>query len=214
MSKYKSKTRDFGWNEGVDDETAQKLIRGYMASTTYADAQMGKVIQALKEEGLYDSTIIVVWGDHGYHLTDHGLWRKNTSFNIALRSPLMIKTPSTKAGTVVENVVQNIDIYPTLMELTGAKVNDDITLHGKSLVPLLHNKSSDWEDITYTSAKGSYGVVTDRYRFTKMKDGKNHLYDLQEDPDEWNDLADNAKYGKMIKGFETKMSTVVWNKPE
>ncbi|MCP4270526.1 MAG: sulfatase [Gammaproteobacteria bacterium] len=214
MSQYKSKTRDFGWNEGVDDKTAQKLIRGYMASTSYADAQMGKVIKALKEEGLYDNTIIIVWGDHGYHLTDHGLWRKNTPFHISLRSPLMIKTPNTKGGTVVENVVQNIDIYPTLMELTGTKLNDNIKLHGNSLVPLLHNKTADWEDIAYTSAKGSYGVVTDRYRFTKSEEGQYQLYDLQEDPDEWNNLAKDANYEKMIKSFENKMGKVVWNKPQ
>jgi len=213
MAKYKSKTRDHGWNEGVDDKTAQKLIRGYMASTSYADAQMGKVIQALKEEGLYGNTIIIVWGDHGYHLTDHGLWRKNTPFHIALRSPLMIKTPNTRGGKVIGNIVQNIDLYPTLMELTGAKLSDGITLHGKSLVPLLHEKEVDWEDIAYTSAVGSHGVVTDRYRYTKTEDGKYHLYDLKEDPDEWNNLANDAQYAKMMKDFDEKMSKVVWNNP-
>ncbi|WNC69180.1 sulfatase [Thalassotalea nanhaiensis] len=213
MEKYKSKTRDHGWNEGVDDKTAQKLIRGYMASTTYADAQMGKVIQALKEEGLYENTVIVVWGDHGYHLTDHGLWRKNTPFLISLRSPLMIKTPSTRGGQVVENIVQNIDIYPTLMELTGSKIDKNIKLHGKSLVPLLHNEEVDWQNIAHTSAKGSHGVITDKYRFTQMKDGELHLYDLEQDPHEWNNLASDAKYASLIKDFLGKMSKVVWNKP-
>ena len=135
------------WNEGVDDETAQKLIRGYMASTTYADAQMGRVIQALKEEGLYDNTIIVVWGDHGYHLTDHGKWRKNTGFHVALRSPLIIKLPNSKTPKVVENIVQNIDIYPTLMELTRLNYQKKI-IDGNSLVPL--TKHVKWEDITFT----------------------------------------------------------------
>ncbi|PKI16666.1 sulfatase [Colwellia sp. 12G3] len=232
ISKYKSKTRNGLWNEGVDDKTAQKLIRGYMASTSYADAQMGKVIQALKDEGLYESTIIIVWGDHGYHLTDHGLWRKNTPYHVSLRSPLMIKTPNTIGGTVVENIVQNVDIYPTLMELTGAKLNDKIKLHGKSLVPLLSNKKSnkglnkelnneaaqdkvvEWENIAHTAAVGSHGVVTDKYRFTIMEDGTRHLYDLQADPDEWNNLASNAKYKTMINDFEQKMSKVVWNKPQ
>ena len=211
--KYKSKTRNGLWNEGVDDKTAQKLIRGYMASTSYADAQMGKVIQALKDEGLYDSTIIAVWGDHGYHLTDHGLWRKNTPFHISLRSPLMIKTPSTIGGQVVEDIVQNIDIYPTLMELAGIKVDKSIKLHGKSLVPLLHNKEVDWQNIAHTSAKGSHGIVTDRYRFTKMENGELHLYDLQADPHEWNNLADDDKYADLIKSYLIKMREVVWNKP-
>ena len=87
-----TKNQNEVWNEGVDDVTAQKLIRGYMACTSYVDAQMGRVIQALKDEGLYENTIIVAWGDHGYHLTDHGLWRKNTAYHVSMRSPLMIRS--------------------------------------------------------------------------------------------------------------------------
>ncbi len=213
MGKYKSKTRNGLWNEGIDDVTAQKLIRGYMASTSYVDAQMGKVIQALKDEGLYDSTIIIVWGDHGYHLTDHGLWRKNTPFHVSLRNPMMIKTPNTKGGTVISELVQNTDIYPTLLELAGIDTPEGINLHGKSLVPLLHGEDVEWENIAHTSAKGSHGVVTDKYRFTVLADGSRELYDLEQDPGEWNNLAKDYKYKAQIKNFENKMSQVVWNKP-
>lgn len=142
-----------GWNEGVNDVTARKLIRGYMASTTYADAQMGRVIQVLKDEGLYDNTIIVAWGDHGYHLTDHGLWRKNTAYHISMRSPLMIRVPGGLSDVTVDAVVDNSDIYPTLLELTGVPKPDDVYLHGSSLVPLLNNPDADWENITYTDRK-------------------------------------------------------------
>lgn len=216
MSKevYKGRYPEKGWNEGVSNETAQKLIRGYMASTSYADAQMGKVIQALKDEGLYDNTIIVMWGDHGYHLTDHGKWRKNTGYNISLRSPLIIKTPYSKEAKVVENVVQNIDIYPTLLDLLNIEVPDGIELHGTSLVPLLNNENIDWEEVAFTCAIGNYGLVTDRYRFTKLKDGGYHLFDLKKDPHEWNNLASLKKYQKLIKEFDAKLKTVVWNKPE
>jgi len=210
---YKGRYPELGWNEGVSDETAQKLIRGYMASTTYADAQMGKVIQALKDEGLYDNTIIVVWGDHGYHLTDHGKWRKNTGYNISLRSPLIIKTPHNNKPQVIENVVQNIDIYPTLLELLNIEQPKNITLHGTSLVPLLKNEKVDWDNIAYTCAVGNYGLVTDRYRFTKLAEGGYHLFDLKNDPHEWNNLANDKKHKKLIKEFATKLETVVWNKP-
>jgi len=217
--RYKSKTRNGKWNEGVDDVTAKRLIRGYMASASYADAQMGKVIQVLKQEGLYENTIIIVWGDHGYHLTDHGLWRKNTPFHVSLRNPMMIKTPNTKAGTVVSALVQNIDIYPTLLDLAGIEPPKGIKLHGKSLVPLLHQNTENvetvnWENIAHTSAKGSHGVVTDQYRFTILEDGTRELYNLEKDPDEWNNLADKPAYKTLIKGFESKMSKIVWNKPE
>ena len=213
MDKFKSKTRNGLWNKGVDDVTAQKLIRGYMASTTYADAQMGKVIQALKDEGLYENTVIMVWGDHGYHLTDHGLWRKNTPFHVSLRNPMMIKTPNTKGGTVISELVQNTDIYPTLLELAGIDTPKGIKLHGNSLVPLLHGEEVEWANIAHTSAKGSHGVVTDKYRFTVMVDGTRELYDLEQDPGEWNNLANDSKYQNLIQGFENKMSKVVWNKP-
>lgn len=211
---YKGRGTPFGWNEGVDDETAKKLIRGYMASISYADAQMGKVIQTLKDEGLYENTIIIVWGDHGYHLTDHGKWRKNTGYNISLRSPLIIKTPNNHKAQVVENIVQNIDIYPTLLDLLNLEQPKDVKLHGNSLVPLLENRNVDWDDIAYTCAVGNYGLVTDQYRFTKLAEGSFQLYDLKKDPHEWNNLAENKKYKELIKTFEAKLETIVWNKPK
>jgi uncharacterized sulfatase len=214
MGQYKSKTRNGKWNEGVDDNTAKKLIRGYMASTTYADAQMGKIITALKEEDLYDNTIIIVWGDHGYHLTEHGLWRKNTPFHISLRNPMMIKIPNGQGGKVVRDIVQNIDIYPTILELTGTRKPENIKLHGDSLVPLLMGDKANGENIAHTSAKGSHGVVTDKYRFTVFQDGSYELYDLEQDPDEWHNLANTPKHKDLIKAFKQKVSQVVWNELE
>lgn len=211
---YQGRGAKFGWNEGVDDATAKKLIRGYMASTTYADAQMGKIIQTLKDEGLYDNTIIIVWGDHGYHLTDHGKWRKNTGYNISLRNPFIIKMPNSNMAQVVDNVVQNLDIYPTLLELLNIKLPEHITLHGNSLAPLLKGKKTSWDNIVYTCAVGNYGLVTDKYRFTKLKDGGYHLFDLENDPHEWNNLADQKMYQNLIKEFESKLASVVWNKAE
>lgn len=210
---FKGRGTAFGWNEGVSDETAQKLIRGYMASTTYVDAQMGKVIQALKDEGLYDNTIIIVWGDHGYHLTDHGKWRKNTGYNISLRSPLMIKKAHDHEAQVIDQVVQNIDIYPTLLDLLNIEQPEDIILHGKSLAPLLNQEKVEWENVAYTCAVGNYGLVTDQYRFTKLENGGYLLYDLKKDPYEWNNLAANKTYKKLIQEFEMKLEKVVWNKP-
>lgn len=213
LSEYKSKTRNGLWNEGVDDKTAQQLIRGYMASTSYADAQMGNIIAALKQEGLYDDTVIIVWGDHGYHLTDHGLWRKNTPFHVSLRSPLMIKAADSSTSRVVDELVQNIDLYPTVLELTGSVPPKDVHLHGRSLVPLLTGQKVDWPNQAFTSAKGSHGVMTDKYRFTKMADGSKALFDLDDDPNEWNNLASELQYQKLIAEFEQDMEAVIWNKP-
>jgi uncharacterized sulfatase len=175
---------------------------------------MGKIITALKEEDLYDNTIIIVWGDHGYHLTEHGLWRKNTPFHISLRNPMMIKIPNGQGGKVVRDIVQNIDIYPTILELTGTRKPENIKLHGDSLVPLLMGDKANGENIAHTSAKGSHGVVTDKYRFTVFQDGSYELYDLEQDPDEWHNLANTPKHKDLIKAFKQKVSQVVWNELE
>lgn len=210
---YQGRGAAFGWNEGVDDKTAKKLIRGYMASVSYADAQMGKVIQVLKDEGLYDNTIIIVWGDHGYHLTDHGKWRKNTGYNVSLRNPFIIKTPNSKAPKVIDNVVQNIDIYPTVLELLGISQPKNITLHGRSLVPLLINDDVAWNNTVYTCAVGNYGLITQSYRFTKLNEGGYQLFDLKKDPHEWNNLANKKKYKSLINKFDHELGEVAWNKP-
>ena len=200
------------WNEGVDDKTAQQLIRGYMASTSYADAQMGKIIKVLKEEGLYDNTIIVVWGDHGYHLTDHGLWRKNTGYHISLRSPLIIRVPGGISGESVGAVVSNVDLYPTLLELAGVAKPKYVSLHGKSLVPLLQDPNATWDNIAYTCANQRYGLVTDQYRFTNSENGSS-LYDLKNDPHEWNNLGGNPEYAELVETYKKKLAAVTWNSP-
>jgi uncharacterized sulfatase len=206
------KNKNDVWNEGVDDATAQKLIRGYMACTSYVDAQMGRVIQALKEEGLYDNTIIVAWGDHGYHLTDHGLWRKNTAYHISMRSPLIIKAPGVVGGRVAHQVVGNVDFYPTLLELTGVEKPEEVEFHGKSLVPLLNASNADWDNITYTCAKERYGLITEQYRFTVSENGPS-LYDLGNDPHEWNNLGGHPEYAGLVEEFKAKLAKVAWNSP-
>jgi len=198
------------WNEGVNDSIAKRLIRGYMASTTYADAQMGRIITALKESGEYDNTIIIVWGDHGYHLTDHGLWRKNTEYHVAMRCPLIIKTPGVKGNQVRQQVVKNIDIYPTLLELCGVQKPENITLHGSSLVSIMKNNKASWLNETYTCANKRHGIITDKYRFTQVGDDY-ELYDLKNDPDEWNNLATKPEYKKTVDEFIVKLDKVKWN---
>ncbi|MDZ8119115.1 sulfatase [Pontiella agarivorans] len=196
------------WNEGVTDEQAQKLIRGYMASTTYVDAQVGKLLAELKVLGLEKDTIVVLWGDHGYHLTDHGLWRKNTPYHVSLRCPLIFRVPGTKSGQVVERVVENIDIYPTLLELAETSVPSCVQLDGKSLVPLLKNPVANIGGEAFTSAGNHYGLVTDQYRFTILKNNKGYkLFDLKKDPGEWNNLAEDPKYKELIEKYAAKVRT-------
>ncbi|WP_109829577.1 sulfatase [Reichenbachiella versicolor] len=200
------------WNEGLSDSEAKKLIRAYMATTTYADTQMGRIIDALKESGEYDNTIIIMWGDHGYHLSEHGLWQKNKDYLVSNRFPLIIKAPGIKGGKQSNRMVQNIDIYPTLMALTGVKKPEDVKFHGHDLTPLLKNPKAKWKyDANYT-CWGHRGVVTEQYRFTDFGKGVYELYDLTIDPEEWNNLANQPKYADLVKEFKYKSDQVVWNK--
>ncbi|RUA26863.1 MAG: sulfatase, partial [Bacteroidetes bacterium] len=118
----------------LDEDKQRELIHGYYAATSYVDAQIGKVIAELKKQGLDKNTIIVLWGDHGWHLGDHGLWCKHTNFEQATRSPLIIIDPSKKPGESY-TPMESLDLFPTLCELTG--IAPEPTSQGISLVPLL-----------------------------------------------------------------------------
>ena len=194
------------WNEGVTDEAARKLIRGYMASTTYTDAQIGRLLAELKALDLEKNTIVIVWGDNGYHLTDHGLWRKNSPYHVALRCPLIFRVPGMAPGQVVERVIETVDVYPTLLELTGIPVPEQVKLDGKSLVALLRDPRAAIGGEAFTAAPDVVGMVTDRYRFTaSRKGGEFELYDLKEDPHEWNNLADEPVQRERIAEYEAKV---------
>lgn len=194
------------WNEGVTDEEAQKLIRGYMASTTYTDAQIGRLIAELHAQGLEENTIVILWGDSGYHLTDHGLWRKNSPYHVALRCPLIVRVPGMAPGQVVERVVETVDVYPTLLELAGIPIPEKVKVDGKSLVPLLKDPNAAIGGEAFTAAPRVFGMVTDGYRFTMSRRGRKYeLYDLKNDPHEWNNLADDPAQQERIREFGAKV---------
>ena len=176
------------WNEGVSDEEARELIKGYLASVSYSDAQVGRLLDAFKKYGLEENTIVVLWGDHGYHLTDHGLWRKNTIYHVSNRIPFLIRAPGYATKGVVTGLVESIDIYATLLELTGVK-GGKLALDGRSLVPVLKNPAAEWNHPAFISGGPYHGIVTDRYRFAISDKYPAKLFDLKVDPEEWNNLA-------------------------
>nr|WP_161501531.1 sulfatase [Rhodopirellula sp. SM50] len=187
------------WNEGVSDEAARKLVRGYLASVSYADAQVGRILVALREMKLDDNTIVILWGDHGYHLTDHGLWRKNTIYHIASRNPFMMRVPGRSAG-VCEGVVEAIDIYPTLLELAGVSANSDIKIDGRSLAPLLSDPKAPWEHSAFIQGKGYQGIVTQQYRYCISSASQpEKLFDLKADPHEWKNLVADPEYKDVVE---------------
>lgn len=178
----------------VTDDYARKLRHGYYAAISYTDAQIGKVLSALKESGLDKNTIIILWGDHGWHLGDDRVWGKHTLFDWSLRSPLIMSVPGMQNGLVSNRIVSSIDIYPTIMELCGVKTPSN--LDGKSFSILLKDpKSSDWDNVAYSYFKKGISLRTQYYRLTKyyrtqMPDIE--LYDHRNDPCENENIA--AKY--------------------
>ncbi|MEM1083982.1 MAG: sulfatase [Verrucomicrobiota bacterium] len=200
------------WNEGVSDEEARKLKRAYLACTTYADAQMGRIIDALKKSGEYENTIIVLWGDHGYHLSEHGLWQKNKDYRVSMRCPLIIKAPGTKGGQVCRRVVQNTDIYPTLLSLAGVPKPPELSLHGNDLSPLLKAPSAEWKAVAHVACWGRHGIITEKFRFTRFRDGSCELYDLKADPDEWVNLANKPSHATQVEAFKQQLEEVTWNR--
>ena len=178
----------------LSDDYAKKLRHAYFACISYIDALVGSIIDELKALGLYDNTIIVVWGDHGWQLGDHLVWGKHTLFEDALRSTLIIKGPGQKPA-VTGSVVSTVDIYPTILELCN--IESFVTTDGKSLVPVIENPHSATGRIAFSYFRDGISLRTGRYRLTKYYRGDSieiELYDLETDPDESANIAHDNTY--------------------
>ena len=193
-------------NYGLDELKLRQFKRAYLASVSFVDAQVGKVLDALDRLGLADKTIVVFWGDHGWCLGEHGQWQKTLLFEESARVPLIIATPDRKQGGVSPRTVELLDIYPTLADLCGLEAPK--TVEGKSLRPLLANPKAKWTKPAITqqtrreggAAIMGYSVRTERWRYTEWDGGKAgvELYDHDADPHEWNNLASDPKSAKPI----------------
>jgi arylsulfatase A-like enzyme len=181
----------------VSEEEALRLRHAYFACVSYVDAQVGCVLDELDRLGLRDSTIVIVWGDHGWHLGDHGIWGKHTLHEVALRSPLLVRLPDMlMPGTPTDGLVESVDIYPTVAELCG--LNLPTGLDGKSFARLLADPAADGKSAAYGFwARGrAHSIRTPRYRLTLWtKHGQPaevaqiELYDHRSDPNETENIA-------------------------
>jgi len=159
----------------LNDSLATTMIHGYRACVTYVDAQIGRVLNALKETGLDKNTIVVLWGDHGWNLREHGLWCKHCNFNTSLHAPLITKVPWIKGGKKSDALVEFVDIYPTLCELAGITPPND-QLEGESYLSLLENPNSDWNNQIVSKFRNGLTIKTDRYSYTEWSDSDTNTY--------------------------------------
>lgn len=166
----------------------RNLVRSYLGCTSFVDAQIGRILAALEETGLADNTIVVVWGDHGWHLGEKGITGKNTLWDRSTRVPLVFAGPGVTAGQRCTRPAELLDIYPTLVELCGLPPRTD--LEGLSLVPQLRDATAPRERPAITSHnQGNHGIRSERWRYIHYADGSEELYDMQTDPREWTNLA-------------------------
>ena len=191
FNSYKAGAEQPSLANPVSDAYARKLTHAYYAALSYTDALVGQVLTELKNSGLDKNTIVVVWGDHGWHLGDYRVWGKHTIFEKAVRSTFMLKNPASPQGAIRNEIISAIDIYPTLMDL--CRVPAPASAEGKSFINLLNNsKTPDWENVAYSYYNRGITVRTDRYRLTQyFREQKPtiELYDHQTDPNENKNIA-------------------------
>jgi len=198
----------------LSDDYARKVKHAYYASISYVDAQIGKVLEELKRLGLEDNTIVVLWGDHGWHLGDQLTWGKHTLFDKALKSALIIKNPQTiEKGFRAEGIVESIDLYPTILDLCAIEAPEGI--EGRSLRPQLELSSAKGKEAAYGYFKKGITMRTERYRLTKYYREETptiEVYDLLKDPEETNNIAkDNTEIVEELMPLWEKGNTGLYN---
>lgn len=185
----------------------QKAIAGYYASVSYMDAQVGKILQTLKEEGLEDNTIVVFISDHGFHLGEHDFWMKVSLHEESVLVPMIIKAPGIKPGKT-DSMAELLDLYPTLVDLVGGKI--PATIQGKSLLPVLNDKRHQVRDLVFSVTQNgdSYLIRTERWAFIQYdEDAKSgmELFDMYQDPKQYTNLANLPEYREVVSDMQAKL---------
>ena len=201
---------------GITDDTARNLLRGYRACVSFMDAQVGRVLAELDRLGLRERTVVVFWGDHGYHLGENGVFTKMTNFELGTRVPLIVRVPGQKtAAQRTRALVELVDLYPTLAELCGLPRPPH--LEGASFAPLLSDPARPWKRAAFSQYLRpgpdqfiGRSMRTDRWRYTEWVNGRKQsagreLYDEEADPKENVNLAGEAKNQELISQLAAQL---------
>ncbi len=173
------------------------LVRAYLASTSFMDSQVGRVLDALEAAGQTENTIVVLWSDNAWHLGEKGITGKNTLWDRSTRVPLVFAGPGVAKGARCAQPAELMDIYPTLVELCGLPAREG--LEGHSLAPQLRDAAAPrpWPAIT-THNQGNHAVRSEHWRYIRYADGSEELYDYRSDTNEWKNLARDPQYAAVV----------------
>ncbi|MDA7917000.1 sulfatase [Akkermansiaceae bacterium] len=199
----------------LSDELTRELKHGYAACVSYADAQVGRVMEELERLGLRENTIVVLWGDHGYKLGDHGLWCKHTNLELDTRVPFIVSAPGFLKGKRSKSLVEMVDVFPTLAKLTGGKVPE--SCDGKSLEPVLKSPAEKFRSFALSRyPRGStigYSMRTERWRYTEWIKASSkeivyrELFDHAETQLAPRNLADDPERSELIAKLSKQLDS-------
>jgi len=182
----------------IENDEWKPLVQSYLACVSFVDEQLGKVLDALENSEYKDNTYIVLFSDHGFHLGEKERFAKRSLWKDGAGVPLIIAGPGISQGHICNKPVQLLDIYPTLLELTGLKA--DPKLEGNSLVPLLKDTEANWPYMARTSfGPGNYAIITENFRYIHYNDGSEELYDIINDPHEWQNIVEKPEFSDIVK---------------
>jgi iduronate 2-sulfatase len=192
----------------VSDDMAYDLIQGYNACVTYTDAQIGKVLVALKDLELEQSTIVILWGDHGWNLQEHGLWCKHCNYETSLHTPMILKVPGTKQVASTSQIVEYVDIYPTLCELAGLPL--PLHLEGASFKELLFDENAKSDGVAVCQWYKGVTTIKNDHFYTEWIDDEDKmftrmLYDHSVDPDENVNVSEDPDNADIIEEMSAEM---------
>ncbi len=198
----------------VDDGMAKHLIHGYYACVSYIDAQIGKLVDTLKQLDMYDDTYIMLVSDHGWSLSEHGLWAKHSNFEKALKIPFIIKGPGVEKGSITENYMELIDLYPTVCDLT--EIEKPQNIDGNSFLETLNKPKKISKSKIFSKWKNGETVIKNNWAFTKWthknKADDKMLFNHANDPDEMSNLVGLKKHQSMSNSLETLLNTHLKNR--
>lgn len=197
----------------TDDEQLD-FLRAYLAGLSFMDAQVGRLLDTLDRLKLWDNTLVIFLGDHGYHLGERGWWNKSTLFDRSCRAPLLIAAPGMKRGQVSRSLAEFVDLYPTVADFCGVKMPH--ASPGSSLRPILADPAASIKDAAFTlvtrgSKQRGQSVRTTRWRFTLWSDGQSELYDHESDVEETRNVA--SQHAEVVTRLSEKIRALPGGRP-